>query len=66
MGFLKYILFVYLAALGLSWGAGIFTVTCRLSSISTHGILDPQLVVKPVSPALEGGFSTTGAPDKSL
>ena len=34
--------------------------------VATWGILVPHPGIEPVSPALQGGFSTTGPPGKSL
>ena len=42
--------------LGLSFGPWAFSIT--------HGILVPQPGIEPTSPALEGGFLTTGPPEK--
>ena len=58
---LKYLFkkkFIYLAMLGLSFGPWAFSIT--------HGILVPQPGIEPTSPALEGGFLTTGPPEKFL
>ena len=72
--FFKY-LFIYFAALGLSCGtqdlsllcAGFSLVAARgLSCPAACGILVPQPGMEPTSPALEGGFLTTGPPEKSL
>ena len=37
-----------------------------LSCLAARGILDPGPGIEPSSPALEGGFLTTGPPGKSL
>ena len=71
--FLKNI-FIYLTASGLSCGmqdlslrcADSLTVVRQLSCSTTCGILVPQPGIKPVSPALESRFLTTGPPGKSL
>ena len=39
---------------------------CGLSTSEACGILIPQPRIKPVSPALEGGFLTTGPPRTTL
>ena len=55
----KYLLkffFLNLATLGLHFGTWVFPMA--------HGILVPQPGIKPTSPALEGGFLTTGPPEK--
>ena len=61
------------AACGLSscdmWAlepVGSVVVACRLSCPMACGILVPQPGIEPVSPALVGGFLTTGPPGKSL
>ena len=41
-------------------------VVHRLSCPTVCGILVPQPGIEPVSPALEGGFFTSGPPGKSL
>ena len=53
---LKKYYFIYLAMLGLSFGTWAFPIAC--------GILVPQPGIEPTSPALEGGFLTTGPPEK--
>ena len=67
-----YLLF-YLAALGLGcdpwdlWGS--FIAMHGFSSCDSapaHGILVPGPGIKPVSPVLQGGLSTTGPPGKFL
>ena len=79
--FLFKYLFIYLAALGLScsmgdlrcgmwglslWYAGFSLVAAhRLSCPVACGILVPWPGIEPMSPALEGGFLTTGPPGKS-
>ena len=40
-------------------------MACRLSLVVAYGILVPQPGIKPMCPALEGGFLTTGPPGKS-
>ena len=40
-------------------------VACRFSCPEVCGILVPQPGIKPMSPALEGGFLTIGPPEKS-
>ena len=42
----------------------ILTVTLRLSCPAVHGLLVPWPGIKSWSPALEGGFLTTGPPGK--
>ena len=44
---------------------GSIVVARGLSSPEACGILSPQTGIKPMSPALEGGFFTTGPPGKS-
>ena len=46
--------------------AGSLVVTRGLIYPAACGILIPQPGIEPVSPALEGGFFTTGPPGKSL
>ena len=46
--------------------AGSVVAACRLSCPTARGILVPQPGIEPASPALEGGFLTTGPPGKSL
>ena len=67
-------LFIYLATSGLScgtrdlllWRVGFsLVVAYGLSCPATCGILVPRPWIKPASPALEGGFLTTGPPGKS-
>ena len=43
---------------------GLVVAAHRLNCITSCGILVPQPEIKPVSPALEGGFLTTGPPGK--
>ena len=65
--------FVYLAGLGLScstqdpslWCVA-FLVVRRLNCFTACGVLVPRPGIKPVSPALQGGFLTPGPPGKSL
>ena len=60
---------VLVATCGLLFGCavvGSVVVACRLSCPETSGILVPQTRIEPVSPTLEGGFLTTGSPEKSL
>ena len=45
---------------------GSVVVACRLSCPVACGTLVPQPGIEPTSPALEGGFLTTGPPGKSL
>ena len=67
-------LFIYLAALDLSWGmqdlslphAGWVVVGHGLIHFAIHGILAPQPGIEPTFPALEGGFLATGPPGNSL
>ena len=40
-------------------------MACGLSCPAACGILVPRPGIEPVSPALEGGFLTTGPPGKS-
>ena len=40
-------------------------MACELSCSASHGILLPQPEIGPMSPALKGGFLTTGAPGNS-
>ena len=49
-----------------SCDASSVVVTRGISCSSTCGILVPQPGIKPVSPALQGRFLTTGPPGKSL
>ena len=44
---------------------GFLLLWCRVSRPVECGILVPQPRIKPMSPALEGGFLTTGLPGKS-
>ena len=75
-----FLIFIYLAALGLHcgaqallWGAWLLSLWHLGSVVVTHwpgcpeacGILVPQPGIEPMSPALEGGFLTTGPPGKS-
>ena len=58
---------LFLAALGVSrgpWGA--VAAAHRLSCLSACGISVLWLGMEPASPALQGGFLTTGLPGKSL
>ena len=62
---------MFLAALGLGCGAcgSVGTssaMVCGLSCLEECGILATQSGSEPTSPALEGGFLTTGPPGKSL
>ena len=41
-------------------------VAQELSCPATCGILVPQPGIEPIAPTLEGGFFTTGPPEKSL
>ena len=63
------------AALGLScstlaslysWCVGSVAIALRLSYPEVDGILVPRPGIKPVSPALQGGFLTTGLPGQPL
>ena len=45
---------------------GSVVAVLRLSCLAACGILVPWLGIDPVSPALHGGFLTTGTPEKSL
>ena len=45
---------------------GSVVVACELSCPVARGILVPRPGIEPASPALEGGFLTTGSPGKSL
>ena len=45
---------------------GSVVAVCRLSCLVACGILVPRPGIEPESPALEGGFLTTGPPGKSL
>ena len=45
---------------------GSIVVVRGLSCPTTWGILVPQPEIEPMSPALEGGFLTTGPPGKSV
>ena len=63
----KFYLFFILAALGLRYGTwASLVVALGLSCPSACGILVPQPGIEPASPALEGGFLTTGPPGKSV
>ena len=73
--FFFFLTFIYFAALGLSCGtrnlslpcAGFSLVAARgLSCPAARGILVPQPGMEPTSPALEGGFLTTGPREKPL
>ena len=46
------------------WLLWVFTVGCGLSCFAVCGILVPPPGIEPTSPALEGGFLTTGPPGK--
>ena len=67
-------LLIYLAASGLScgmrdlwlWCVGFLIVVCRLSCLAANGVLLSWPGIEPGSPALQGGFLTTGLPGKSL
>ena len=67
-------IYLFLAASGLSCGmwdlllqrTGSVVAVLGPSCPTVYGILVPQPGLEPVSPALEGGFSTTGPPGKSL
>ena len=48
------------------WHIGSLVAECGLSCPSARGILVLQPGIKPVSPALEGGFLTIGPPGMSL
>ena len=59
--------FKFLVVLGLCCGAqASLLVAHGLSSHAAHGILVHWPGIEPTSPALEGGFLTTGPPRKSL
>ena len=67
--------FICLAVLSLGVACGVFTasrrILCcsrawRLSCSEAGGIFVPQPGIKPMSPALQGRFLTTGPPGKSL
>ena len=60
-----YLFTIYLAALGLSMGASV-AVAGRLSCSKACGVLVPWAGTEPTFPALQGRFSTTGPPGKSL
>ena len=45
---------------------GSVVAVLRLSCLAACGILVPWLGIEPASPALHGGFLTTGTPEKSL
>ena len=72
--FFKKHLFIYLAVSGVScgrwdlslWHADSLVVAHRLRCSTTCGILVHGSGVKPASPALQGGFLTTGPPQKTL
>ena len=67
-----YLLFKILAARGLCCGTPTLLLwcggsrACGLSCPMACGILVPQPGIEPVSPALEGGFLTTGPPGTYL
>ena len=48
------------------WHVGSVAVAHGLSCPMACGILAPRLGIEPLSPALAGGFLTTGPPEKSL
>ena len=48
------------------WLCRVLVVACGLSCSVACGILVPWLGIEPASPALKGGFLTTGPPGKSL
>ena len=48
------------------WLPWVLVVAHKLSCSATHGILFPRPGMEPVSPALQGGFLTTGPPGRSL
>ena len=62
--FLKNILIINLAALNLSCGTHV-VVAGGLSCSEACGILAPQPGIEPASPALQGGFLTTGPSGES-
>ena len=74
--FVCFCFFFFLAELGLLcctwafssglWVTGSVVVAHRLSCSTACGILVPQPGIKPASPALEGGFLTTGPAGKTL
>ena len=55
----------HMAFTSLLWLADYLAVAHRPSCFTACGIFIPQPGIKPVSPALQGGFSTTGPPEKS-
>jgi len=48
------------------WCVGSVVAACELSYSMACGILVPPPGIELVSPALQGGFLTTGPPEKSL
>ena len=48
------------------WLSRVLVVACRPRCYIACGILVPQPGTKPMSPALQGEFLTTGPPGKSL
>ena len=59
-------LFLYLTSLGLTLQhTGSVVAVCGLSCSTAYGILVPWPGIEPSSPALQGGFLTTGPPGKS-
>ena len=71
----KLLLLLFFAVLGLSCSMQYLLLQHRgFSLVESHGlscptacgILAPQPGIKPMSPALEGGFLTSGPPGKSL
>ena len=46
------------------WPQGLFIAACGLSCPVAYEILVPRPGIEPTSPALEGGFLTTGPPRK--
>ena len=71
MFFLKKLLKnIYLFYFWLHWvlvvASGLFLVEHRLSCPMAYGILVPRPGIEPTSPALEGGFLTTGPPPSVL
>ena len=47
------------------WLCRVLVAACRISCSKARGILVPQPGIKPASPAMQGGFLTTGLPGKS-
>ena len=68
-----FLIFTYLAISGIRCGVqalqlscvGPLVVACGLSRSPSYGILLPRPGIEPKSPALKGGFLTTGAPGNS-